>query len=44
MNGRMTENEEFRMLWKEADMAYFKVLSQHLPAGTTEIHKKPQAG
>jgi hypothetical protein len=28
-------------MWKEADVAQFKVISWHLPAGTEENHEKP---
>lgn len=28
-------------MWKETAMAYFKVLSQHLPRGTEENHEEP---
>jgi hypothetical protein len=27
-------NDELSRMWKEATVAYFKMLSQHLPAGT----------
>jgi hypothetical protein len=35
-------NGELERLWKEAVMAYFKILFWDLPAGTEENHKKPQ--
>jgi hypothetical protein len=41
---RMTVNNELERMWKEAVMAKFKVLSQHLPGRTEENHKKPQSG
>jgi hypothetical protein len=28
-------------MWKEAVMAYFQILSWHLPVGTEESHEKP---
>jgi hypothetical protein len=30
-------------MWKEAPIAYFKVLSWYLPGGTEENNKKPQS-
>jgi hypothetical protein len=33
-------NNEFEMMWKEAFMAQFKVLSRQLPTGTDENHKQ----
>jgi hypothetical protein len=32
-------NGETIRLWKEASMAYFKILSQHVPGRTEEYHK-----
>jgi hypothetical protein len=32
----MTMNDELRKMWKEAVMAYFKVLLPYLPGGTDE--------
>jgi hypothetical protein len=32
------------MMWKEAVMVYFKVLSKYLPTTIEEIHKKFQSG
>jgi hypothetical protein len=32
--------DEMERFWKEAIMAESKVLSQHLPEGTKEIHEK----
>jgi hypothetical protein len=29
-------NDELEMVWKEAVVAYFKVLSRHFPGGTDE--------
>jgi hypothetical protein len=37
-------NMNLERTWKEVDMAYFTVLSQHLPGGTEENHEKPQSG
>jgi hypothetical protein len=36
-------NDELEKIWKEAVMAYFKVLSWHSPGGTEENHDKPQS-
>jgi hypothetical protein len=33
-------NNESKRMWKEAVLALFKELSQHLPGGTEENHKK----
>ena len=33
-------NDEFKYMWKEAVMAYFKVLSWHLNGGTEENHEE----
>jgi hypothetical protein len=33
-------NDELKRTWKEAVVAYLKVLSQHLPEGNGEIHEK----
>jgi hypothetical protein len=36
-------NDELERMWKEAVIAYFKIISlQHLPRGTEENHEKPQ--
>jgi hypothetical protein len=44
-NERMTVNNELERMWKEAVVAQFKVLSQHLlGGGTEENHKKLQSG
>jgi hypothetical protein len=32
----MVVNNEFGRLWKEVVVAYIKVLSRHLPAGTAK--------
>jgi hypothetical protein len=32
-------NDELERIWKEADVAKFKVTSRHLPGGTEENHK-----
>jgi len=32
-------NDELEGMWKETIVAYFKVLSRHLPGGTEESHK-----
>jgi hypothetical protein len=37
-------NKELEGTWKEAVMACFKILYQHLPAGTEENDEKPQSG
>jgi hypothetical protein len=37
-------NNELEKMWKEVVMAYFKILSEHLPEGTEENHVKPQSG
>jgi hypothetical protein len=34
----MTLNGESRRMWKDAVVAYFKVLSQYLPGGTEEYY------
>jgi hypothetical protein len=34
-------NDELERMWNEGVVAHFKVLSQHLPEGTEENHKKP---
>jgi hypothetical protein len=39
-NWGISVNAELRRMWKEGVMVYFKVLSQHLPSETEEIHKK----
>jgi hypothetical protein len=42
MIGRLL-NDELERMWKEAVIAYFKVISlQHLPRGTKENHESPQ--
>jgi hypothetical protein len=33
-------NNELERIWKEAVMSYLKVLSDHLPGGTEETHKR----
>jgi hypothetical protein len=33
-------NDELDRIFKEAVVAYFKVLSQHLPGGAKENHEK----
>jgi hypothetical protein len=38
-DGRMINEEE----WKESVVAWFKVLSQHLPGGSDANHEKPQS-
>jgi hypothetical protein len=35
-------NDKSEMMWKEAVVAYFKVISRHLPRGTEENHEKSQ--
>jgi hypothetical protein len=34
-------NDEFKILGKEADLSYLKVLDWHLHGGTKEKHEKP---
>jgi hypothetical protein len=34
-------NAAFERIWKEAVIAYFKLLSRHLPVGAEENHVKP---
>jgi hypothetical protein len=38
LNGRMTANYELERIWKEAILAYFKVLCQNLFSGDDENH------
>jgi hypothetical protein len=33
-------SDELERIWKEVVVAYFKVLSWHLPGGTEKNHKK----
>jgi hypothetical protein len=40
----MPVSDELERMWKEAVMAYFKVLSRHFPGGTEENHEKPRSG
>jgi len=35
---------ELENAWKEAVLAHFKLLAQHLPGGLEENHDKPQSG
>lgn len=35
-------NDTLEGMWKEAAVAYFKVLAWTLPGGTEEIHEIPQ--
>jgi hypothetical protein len=37
-------NNELKSIRKEVVMAYFMILSQHLPGGTDENHEKPRSG
>jgi hypothetical protein len=37
-----SKDDEFERMWKEAVVASFKVLFQHLPVGTDENQDKPQ--
>jgi hypothetical protein len=37
-------SNELERVWKEAVMARFKILSQHLPGETEENQEKPQSG
>jgi hypothetical protein len=39
LNGRMIVNYELERMWKEAVMACFKVLSQHMAGGTKKQHE-----
>jgi hypothetical protein len=32
------------IMWKEAAVAYFKVIFQHMPLGTEENNEKPNFG
>jgi hypothetical protein len=34
-------NNELERIWKEATVAYFEVLPQHLPGGIEENHEQP---
>jgi hypothetical protein len=34
----------FESIWKEAVIAYFKLLSWNLPGETKENHERPQSG
>ena len=43
-NCRVIMNNELRGMWKRTSMAYFVVLSQHLPVLTMGLHDKPQTG
>jgi hypothetical protein len=36
----VTANDELKRMWKEVIMTGFKELTQHLPHGTKENHKK----
>jgi hypothetical protein len=36
-------NNDLKMLWKEVIIVLLKVLSQNLPGGGKENHKKPQS-
>jgi hypothetical protein len=38
---RMIVNYELERMWKKMAVAYFKILSQHLPGGCEENHKVP---
>jgi hypothetical protein len=37
-------NNELERIWKEVVVAYFEVLSQHLPGGGWKSHEKDQSG
>jgi hypothetical protein len=37
-------NDDIVRIWKEAVVAYFKVLSRHLPGGTDENHEELESG
>jgi hypothetical protein len=43
-NGRMTVNDEMGTMGKEAVIANFMALSQHLPGGTEKNHKELWSG
>jgi hypothetical protein len=34
-------DEELERTWKDAVMAYFKILSKHLPGGTDDKYESP---
>jgi hypothetical protein len=34
-------NGDFERVWEESVVAYFKIISQHLPAGTEKNNNKP---
>jgi hypothetical protein len=40
----MIMNNNLEMLWKEAVMAYFKILYSHMPPATKENHENPHKG
>jgi hypothetical protein len=40
---RMIKNNELQRMQKEVIVAYFKVLSRHLPGGTEENRRKHQS-
>jgi hypothetical protein len=37
-------NNVFKIMWKEAGMAFLKVISWYFPGETEENHKKTQSG
>jgi hypothetical protein len=41
--GRKIVNNELESVWKEAVMAYFKILYHYLHGWTEESHEKPPA-
>jgi hypothetical protein len=43
-NVRMIVNSGLERMWKETILAYFKVLSQHLPDWVEVNHEEPQLG
>jgi hypothetical protein len=40
LNGEMAMNYELERMWKGKGMAFFKMMSHHLPEGTEENHRK----
>jgi hypothetical protein len=40
----MTEKNQFKRMWNEAIMEYFKVVSRYLPGGTEKNHGEDQSG
>jgi hypothetical protein len=40
LDHRIIVNNKLERMWKEKFVIYFKILTQNLPAGTKENHKK----